>query len=226
MANFTGPLIYERLTDKWVMLLEDLHFCFTLEEVLGGHKRSLKKMLKVTGLKKDQTLHVTAPKGFVSDLASIPKSLRLFFSPDGQWSSAAVIHDIVYQSLKEKMLPTEGKSPIDQLNKHHTRLLADRLFLMGMEALGVSWTTRRLMYKAVRLFGSSSYGGTPMESDYGVWNFKENTPLTMNYPIFRDVLTPGVPSELSDFITKRYEYHTVKYPNLKRAFLYQTILNV
>ena len=226
MANFSAPLHYERLTEKWVVLREDLHFYFTLEEALGGHKPYLRELMAKTGLKKDQTIHVTAPKGFVSDLASIPESLHAFFKPDGQWAPAAVIHDMVYQSLKEKMVPAESYSPIDKLNRHHTRLLADRLFLLGMRSLRVGWMTRTLMYNAVRGFGSSSYGGTPMVSDYGVWNYKEGRPLVVNYPIFRDTLIPGVPDELSIMTTKRYEYHTVKYPNLKRAFLFETVLDI
>lgn len=226
MANFSGPLVYERLTEKWVVLLEDLHFYFTLEEALGAHPPYLRKLLAVTGLKKDQTLHVTAPKGFVTDLASIPKSLHGFFKPDGPWAPAAVIHDMVYQSLKEKMVAEETHSPIDKLNRNHTRLLADRLFLMGMRSLGIGWFTRGSMYNAVRAFGKSSYGGTPMVSDYGVWNVLERRPMEVNYPIFRIKKERGVPVDVSVFKTNRYEYHTVKYPNLKRAFLFPATINV
>ena len=225
MANFSGPLVYERLTDKWVVLCEDLHFYFTLEEALGGHRPYLRELLAKTGLKKDQTIHVTAPKGFVSDLASIPKSLHSVFKPDGPWAPAAVIHDMVYQSLKEKMVEG-GNTPIDKLNRNHTRLLADRLFLMGMRCLGVGWLTRMSMYNAVRAFGKSSYGGTPMVSDYGVWNLLEREPRQENYPIFRTNLERGVPLDVSVYKTNRYEYHTVKYPNLKRAFLFEATLNV
>ena len=42
---------------------------------------------------------VVVPAGFVSDGASIPRVFRLFFSPTGQYFSAAIIHDyiIVYE---------------------------------------------------------------------------------------------------------------------------------
>ncbi len=226
MANFSGPLVYERLTEKWVVLREDLHFYFTLEEALGAHPPYLRKLLALTGLKKDQIIHVTAPKGFVTDLASIPKSLHYFFKPDGPWAPAAVIHDMVYQSLKEKMLDVEEHSPIEKLNRHHTRLLADRLFLMGMRALGVGWFTRASMYNAVRAFGAPSYGGDPVPSDYGVWNVLERPVMSVNYPVYRITKEKGVPLDVSVFKSNRFEYHTVKYPNLKRAFLYEVTLNV
>lgn len=225
MANFSGPLFYERLTDKWVVLREDLHFYFTLEEALGAHPPYLRKILALTGLKKEQIIHVTAPKGFVTDLASIPKSLHYFFKPDGPWAPAAVIHDMVYQSLKEKMLDVEEHSPIEKLNRHHTRLLADRLFLMGMRALNVGWITRMAMYNAVRMFGTPSYGGDPLPSDYGVLNVLEQSTLPTNYPIYRNIREKGVPLEVTVFKTNDFDYHTVKYPNLKRAFLYETTLN-
>ncbi len=226
MANFSGPLCYERLTEKWVVLREDLHFYFSLKEALGPHPSYLREMISLTGLKEDQIIHVTAPKGFVTDLASIPKSLQGLFSPDGEWASAAVIHDMVYQSLKEKMVPATSEIPIEKLNRHHTRLLADRLFLLGMRAIGVNFVTRGAMYNAVRAFGKSSYGGKPMASDYGVWNVHHRAPLKENFPIFRTDCIDGVPKDISYYQSNRWEYHTVKYPNLKRAFLIETDLVV
>lgn len=223
MANFSTRLRYERLTEKWVRLTKDLHFCFTLREALGSHPPYFRELLSVTGLDPDQPIYVVAPKGFVSDLASIPKALHPMFKPDGPWAPAAVIHDIIYQSLKEKMLPNPIETGIEKLNRHHTRLLADRIFLMGMRQLDIGWLTRMSMYNAVRGFGKSSFGGIPMVSDYGVTNVVNRKEIRANYQIFRLSPTQGLEDKHDMYRTKRWDYHTVKFPNLKRAFLLDTI---
>lgn len=85
---------------------------------------------------------VTVPAGFVTDLASVPRALWSIFPPHGSWAKAAIVHDYLYSS---------GKT---------SRVYADRVFLEGMEVLGVPLLKRQLMYWAVRLFGESSFNAT------------------------------------------------------------------
>ncbi len=40
--------------------------------------------------------NVTVPKGFVTDLASIPPMFYSFLRPDGEYAYAAIIHDYLY----------------------------------------------------------------------------------------------------------------------------------
>lgn len=81
------------------------------------------------------------PKGFATDLASIPRILWPLMPPCGPWARAAVLHDFVYR---------EG--PLSRLD-------CDRLFRTALADSGVPWFTRSLMYRAVRLGGRSSYKG-------------------------------------------------------------------
>lgn len=39
---------------------------------------------------------VRAPKGFVTDLASVPRGLWWVFPPFGRWTEAAIVHDWLY----------------------------------------------------------------------------------------------------------------------------------
>lgn len=77
----------------------------------------------------------TVPAGFVTDFASVPRGLWNILPPFGRYSRAAVLHDWMY----------------------HTgivnRARADRIFLEGMAALGVSWAKRWAMYFGVRVGG-------------------------------------------------------------------------
>lgn len=85
---------------------------------------------------------ITVPKGFVTDLASVPRSFWTIFPPFGKYTPAAVIHDFLY-------------------SEHNTtginRTLADKIFLHIMRELNVEFLKRKAMYRAVRLFGETSW---------------------------------------------------------------------
>lgn len=81
-------------------------------------------------------IKIVAPIGFITDGASIPRiAWILIGSPwGGKYAKAAVIHDYGY------------------LVRTMTREQVDKIFIEGMEILGVSWWKKRLMYRMVRMF--------------------------------------------------------------------------
>lgn len=84
-----------------------------------------------------------APKGFVTDYASVPNDVLLRGLFGGIGDEGAVVHDYLYQThLTSK---TE----------------ADEVFLEAMKSLGVSWWRRYDMYWGVKLFGFPSYKSGP-----------------------------------------------------------------
>lgn len=78
---------------------------------------------------------VKVPAGFVSDFASVPRLPGAFMLAGDTAHAAAVIHDWLYSK--------GGNS----------RALADAIFREAMEAEGVPWWRRWLMWGAVRTFG-------------------------------------------------------------------------
>jgi len=94
---------------------------------------------------------LTAPAGTRTDGASIPRFFWRFIGPPmtGRYRQAAVIHDAAYTGLLQWRV---NGSVIE-----YDRESADTLFLQLMEALGVSWWRRRLMYAAVRWFGAKRW---------------------------------------------------------------------
>ena len=82
---------------------------------------------------------IVVPKGFITDLASVPRALWNLFPPFGSYTFAAVLHDWLYRTGIV------------------SRAVADATFLEAMESLGTGGFTRRVLYFAVRLFGGSSY---------------------------------------------------------------------
>lgn len=81
------------------------------------------------------------PRGFVTDLASLPRVARVFIDRNGASRKAAVLHDYLYQT---------GKT---------SRLTADRVFRDALTCCGVGWLTRNAMYLAVRSAGWMFYRG-------------------------------------------------------------------
>ena len=85
------------------------------------------------------------PKGFKTDGLSFIRGI--FTSWNEHWSAAVLAHDWFYDCLKRGK--PDPKAP--------TRARADRAFLELMEACGVSWFLRTMMYAAVRVFGGSAF---------------------------------------------------------------------
>ncbi len=82
-------------------------------------------------------------KGFITNLASIPRIFWMIYPPFGLYTLAAIIHDFLYSKMGAVQV--------------HSRKEADDIFLEIMKETGVSWHTRILFYIAVRLFGKSFF---------------------------------------------------------------------
>ena len=78
---------------------------------------------------------VKVPKGFITDLASIPRVFWSIFPPDGNYTQAAVLHDYLYQM------------------NLFIRKECDGIFLQAMKILKVPLWKRSVMYSALRMFG-------------------------------------------------------------------------
>ena len=83
---------------------------------------------------------VIVPRGFVTDLASIPQLLWSFkMKPTGAYAYAAIIHDWLYWS------------------QSRTRKESDLIFFHAMEDSKVEKGLRDKMYRAVRVGGGSAW---------------------------------------------------------------------
>jgi len=81
-------------------------------------------------------------RGFITDGASVPKSLQWLYDPFGKYIKAAVIHDYLYSCYN---------------NTGINRTLADKIFRHIMQETGVDIRTVRRFYTAVRCFGETSW---------------------------------------------------------------------
>ena len=81
-------------------------------------------------------------RGFITDGASVPKSLQWLYNPYGKYIKAAVVHDYLYSVYN---------------NTGINRTLADKIFKHIMKEIGVDDRTVRRFYTAVRCFGETSW---------------------------------------------------------------------
>ncbi len=82
-------------------------------------------------------VRVDVPRGFVTDLASVPWYLWSFLNKTGLYGNAAIYHDWLYWQ---------------QANPRH---VADNVFERAMNDMGVGTVTRNVIYLAVRARGGS-----------------------------------------------------------------------
>jgi Protein of unknown function (DUF1353) len=87
----------------------------------------------------DNLPEVHVPKGFVTDLTSVPRIFWTLLRPDGDYTYPAIIHDFLYWT---QYLP---------------RPSADLIFEFAMQDFGIDSTTTATIYHAVRLAGQSAW---------------------------------------------------------------------
>jgi hypothetical protein len=87
---------------------------------------------------------IIVPRGFVSDLASIPEPLQILrgrVSSTKLYANASLVHDYLYW------------------RQDCTRAQADNIMLKAMKDAGVPAIERRLVYQGLRQFGQSAWDG-------------------------------------------------------------------
>jgi hypothetical protein len=100
----------------------------------GTNYRLLAPLVYMTEVPHAQAV-IRVPKGFITDFASIPRGLWNIFPPMGKYNGAAIVHDYLYRRTI------------------WDRAICDAVFLEAMKTLQVSWLSRTLIYRAVRMFG-------------------------------------------------------------------------
>jgi hypothetical protein len=82
---------------------------------------------------------VLVPKGFVTDLASIPRVFWSLLRPDGEYAYSAIIHDYMYWM------------------QNTSRETSDQVFRLGMQDFDIDSATVLTIYEAVRLGGKAAW---------------------------------------------------------------------
>ncbi len=130
MSSFTGHLTLTHLEADWRRW--KLRHAMTYEVGSEGSGREIR-----------------VPRGFTSDGASIPRFLWAVLPVWGRWSRAALLHDWLYDCLRDG--PPHPEAP--------TRRDADAVFHEAMLVCGTARPVALAMWLAVRLFGANAAKG-------------------------------------------------------------------
>ena len=109
-----------RFRDPWYYLIEPIYWIPNLDQ--RGHFQAVK-----------------VPKGFATDLASVPWQFWSLLRPDGVYAYAAIVHDYLYWA------------------QIRTRLMSDEILKSSMEDYQVDKVTIQAIYRAVRAFGEDAW---------------------------------------------------------------------
>ena len=103
-------------------------------EILSDGRHA--KLLKPYSVELKNRHIIIVLEGFITDFASVPRFFWRAIPPWGKYSPACVVHDFLY---------TYGT--------YGDRKHADLVLYELMEALGVAWWRRKMIYRGVRLGG-------------------------------------------------------------------------
>lgn len=94
---------------------------------------------KAEGKHNSQYRDVNVPRGFVTDLASIPRILWPVLPPTERYTHAAIVHDFLYWEQTV------------------SREVADKIFRISMIELGVSRWKLNIIYLSVKFLGGPAW---------------------------------------------------------------------
>jgi hypothetical protein len=134
--RFLTPLRTEKIGPYRWILLDDFHF----------------QTKRLNGI-------LVTPRGFQTDLASIPLRLGSIIPRVGAWDWPSIPHDAGYGN---SLVTINGE------RIHLIKELCDLIFYDGLICVGVRENLARTMYDAVRLFGD--HQGHPLAKHGGEQN--------------------------------------------------------
>ena len=145
MAEFNPPR-------KWT-LGRDLSY--TTNELTVDEIKALKGVGVKVKRETNKTETITVPKGFVTDLASVPRAMWWLIAPFDV-ARAAIIHDLLYKVIRQYRWKKKDAEDKDLVRA--AKIAADKVFLLGMQDADPKIPGYKiyLSWKAVDLFGNGS----------------------------------------------------------------------
>jgi hypothetical protein len=117
------------------------------------------KALRDVGVKVTNSGKITVKKGFITDMASVPRACWWLIAPFDV-ARAAVIHDLLYKTIRQYR--ASGVKQDEDLVKA-AKKASDNVFLYGMRDAQPAIPNWKIYqcFQAVKLFGASSIKPTP-----------------------------------------------------------------
>lgn len=177
--------------EGWYVLTEDLHYTTRIADIHSISASYARDLARKSGLAVDQDIVITVPKGFLTDLASVPKLFHGIAPPDGPWEAASVIHDFLYQLRHRDISMIDSNCAYSVFESHLNRFISDKIFHLAMLDSGVGRVTASAFFNAVRA-GGSRFFRKPTDAPIlagDVFHMAEP------YAVVREVVSPAIPKD-------------------------------
>ena len=151
-AGGAPPDWKDRFGGKLVLVLLDNKYTPSIKQ--GRSLWGLQRTLSYEPSNATDT--ITVPRGFVTDLASIPRFVWTLLPPDGPWVKGAVIHDFLYATRGTSQW--KRQPPGNTRAQPYTRAEADWILRDALKNRGVDLLRRNVIWLAVRFGGGRGWG--------------------------------------------------------------------
>lgn len=153
MGKFNNKIMAEFCPPRHWILGRDLSY--TTSELNIDEINALKGVGVAVVRDTNKTETITVPKGFVTDLASVPRAMWWLIAPFDV-ARAAIIHDLLYKSIRQYRWKKKVKEDKDLIKA--AKLASDKVFLLGMRDADPKIPSYKIYssWKAVDLFGNGS----------------------------------------------------------------------
>jgi hypothetical protein len=124
-----------------------------MREVHNGVFELLTPFYAAITLEDESVIEAIVPRGFLTDLASVPRLPFAYLLFGGLGNKAGVLHDALYSPWPGIVVVNmHSREPVEV-----TREWADAVLYSALETCGVGWFARRMMYTGVRMAGWKFY---------------------------------------------------------------------
>ena len=138
MGKFGGKLVLVLLDSKHRPPIRDGRSLWALQSDLTYNTKA------------DPLDIITVPRGFVTDLTSVPRVFWSFLPPDGPWVKAAVVHDFLYYTQGDGVW--YKRTGISR-RERYSRRAADDILREGMADRDIDAWAQFIIWAAVRVGG-------------------------------------------------------------------------
>ena len=153
MGKFNDRFMTEFCPPRKWRLGRDL--TYTTKDITADEIKTLKGVGVKVQRDTNKTESIVVPKGFETDLASVPRAAWALIAP---WdvARAAIIHDLLYKTIRQYRWKMKTKQDEELVAK--AKVISDKVFLLAMNDAHppVAQWKKYSAWKAVDLFGNGS----------------------------------------------------------------------
>lgn len=137
------PLELLKLNQEYFVLKRAVRFTFKLSDLKDFMpKEAYFELIGYIDYPSDKPFEVTVPRGYISDLQTLPDWFTNRFNVKSKYRRAFLLQDFLYEVIANKCAEGDGISVLDQML---TKRISDAFALAALKSLGMGWLRRKVL---------------------------------------------------------------------------------